>query len=128
MAVKNTSLRLLAVVLCAGWLAAAVPCQAGGYYNTPSSLCQCFGCGFCPGYHANWLLGPVCKNKPGQKRLIRLPARPCPHGTECSTCTSAPVGPSFYPAAASPAYHHLQPFHHQPINGTLFTAPPLGPS
>jgi hypothetical protein len=32
---------------------------ATGYWNLPSTFCQCIGCGFGAGYHAPLLLGPI---------------------------------------------------------------------
>jgi hypothetical protein len=51
-----------AIALLAG-LSIAAPAGASGYWNVPSSLCQCVGCGWGAGYHAPFVLGPItCAN------------------------------------------------------------------
>jgi hypothetical protein len=56
----------------------AAPAGATGYWNMPSTFCQCMGVGWGAGYHAPLLLGPIrcdgwCNNKE-----VRLPFSPSP--------------------------------------------------
>ena len=44
--------RIVGALLVAQMLFTAAHTQAAGYYNMPSSLRQCLGYGFGPGYHA----------------------------------------------------------------------------
>jgi hypothetical protein len=59
---------------------AATPAGATGYWNLPSTFCQCMGIGWGAGYHAPFVLGPVrcdgwCDHK--EVRLPHPPATPC---------------------------------------------------
>lgn len=54
--------------------------SATGYWNVPSTICQCFGYGCGAGYHAPLVLGPSsCKGllAINEQRLPHAPSPPC---------------------------------------------------
>lgn len=57
-------------------VAAAAPGKAcaSGYYNMPTSMQQCLGVGFGPGYHAPLILGPAMKARIASHRVQRVAA------------------------------------------------------
>lgn len=75
---------------------------ATGYWNVPSTICQCFGYGCGAGYHTPLVLGPIsCKGclAINERRLPYPPSPPCP-GYGCQHHGSAIVPPTAVPAAA----------------------------
>ncbi len=52
----------------------ALPATAAGYYNLPTSLPQCLGLGYGPGYHAPLLLGRALRAETATQPVRRLPA------------------------------------------------------
>ncbi|MEO1497213.1 MAG: hypothetical protein AAFV43_08695 [Planctomycetota bacterium] len=88
---------------------------AAGRFNLPTSLPQCLGVGFGPGYHAPMLLGPAMRAGTESQQVRRLPAAP----------RSGPSygfgAPAVRPASATPLYglpHAARP---------PFAAPTLAP-
>jgi hypothetical protein len=72
------------------------PAMGAGWYNMPTSLPQCLGIGFGPGYHAPMLLGPAYKAPEATQTVRRLPAalRPysaSPYGYEPTCLGAAPI-------------------------------------
>jgi hypothetical protein len=76
------SITLLAAFACASTAA------ANGYWNIPSTFCQCVGYGWGAGYHAPLVLGPITCRECLDHKEIRLPYSPAP---SCGYCQS--VGP-----------------------------------
>ncbi len=58
--------------------ALATPTLGAGYYNMPTSLPQCLGMGFGPGYHAPLVLGPKMKAGIAAQPVQRIPAALAP--------------------------------------------------
>ena len=58
--------------------AAMAPAFGAGYYNMPTSLRQCLGVGFGPGYHAPMVLGPMWKARAAAQPVERVPAALAP--------------------------------------------------
>lgn len=86
--------------------AAATPaCEGGGFYNMPSSLQQCLGFGYGPGYHAPMTLVVPGRSKTAAQGILwqwNAPQPPpCSHGH----CAAAP--PHAY-------YHSAEVYHPQP--------------
>jgi hypothetical protein len=73
--------RVLAALL--AWAAGATSAGAAGYWNVPSSFCQCMGYGLGAGYHAPLVLGPVSYDGWLATNLHRLPYAPAPPGAGC---------------------------------------------
>src|SRR5688572_21202343 len=67
-----------AAVLCGALFCAQVSSYATGYWNMPSSFCQCMGCGWGAGHHAPLILGPITWNGACAHNEIRLPYSPMP--------------------------------------------------
>lgn len=67
---------------------------ASGWYNMPTSLEQCLGVGFGPGYHAPLLLGPKLKSKIASQRIVRVPAPLAPAPACGFGSASCLVGPA----------------------------------
>ncbi len=93
--------RTLFVLIAASLAAAPAVSAASGWYNMPTSLEQCLGVGFGPGYHAPLLLGPKLKSKIASQRIVRVPTplTPTPAcGFGAASClirpaSSGPMGP-----------------------------------
>lgn len=81
---SRSLLQRLFVALLVGTTSAA---SAAGYYNMPTSLRQCLGMGFGPGYHAPLLLGPSLKAGTATKPVTRLPMPLAPPATAGFTAT-----------------------------------------
>ena len=69
--VSRLSTVLVATIVVA---ASALPVHAAGYYNMPTSMQQCLGLGYGPGYHAPLLLSRSYKARIATQRVQRLPA------------------------------------------------------
>ncbi|MEX2308514.1 MAG: hypothetical protein WD738_13015 [Pirellulales bacterium] len=54
------------------------PARAAGYWNVPSTFCQCVGCGWGAGYHAPLVLGPISCQGWCDPKEVRLPYSPAP--------------------------------------------------
>ena len=65
---------ILAALLMVHWVAA--PAGATGYWNVPSTFCQCVGCGWGAGYHAPLVLGPITCGGWCDPNEVRLPYSP----------------------------------------------------
>jgi hypothetical protein len=59
-------------------LSAGQRAGATGYWNMPSSFCQCMGCGWGAGHHAPLILGPISWDGVCAHNEIRLPYSPTP--------------------------------------------------
>lgn len=88
--------------------AVASPAVGVGHYNMPTSLPQCMGMGFGPGYHAPLLLGPKWKAGVAAQPVRRLPA-PLPP----PACGGFDA-PSVWGEAPPPSGG---PWHAPPLNG-----------
>lgn len=67
---------MLAALAIAG---AVVPsASAAGYWNLPSTFCQCFGYGYGAGHHAPFVLGPIQCGGYCNHKEVRLPCPPRP--------------------------------------------------
>jgi len=71
-------------------LSAAAPAGAAGYWNLPSTFCQCMGIGWGAGYHAPLVLGPITCDDWCDHKEVRLPHAPallcgC-YGYGCNDC------------------------------------------
>jgi hypothetical protein len=63
------------------------PIYAAGYWNVPSTFCQCIGYGCGAGYHAPLVLGPVSHAGWLDHNEIRLPYAPRPaYAPGCYNC------------------------------------------
>jgi hypothetical protein len=93
----------------------AAPASGAGYYNMPTSLPQCLGMGFGPGYHAPMVLGPMMKAGIASQPVKRVPA-----------ALAAPYGGFDAPAVWSdgPAVEHW----HGPMAGHVQQLPGIGHS
>ena len=100
--VVNWQLTKSLVVVCV--TALIVPSAEGaGWFNMPSSPCQCLGYGYGPGYHAPLVLGSPLASGSEAKRLIRVQRAPLsPAG-----CTFG--APSSLPVVGCPSYHGQVP-------------------
>lgn len=90
-------------------------CEAAGWWNMPTSLRQCLGYGFGPGYHAPMLMTPPCNSNVAAQGVIYRVHAPKPgpcSGGFCGEMTAlggyghfdAPAhlpGPTYYQAAPS---------------------------
>lgn len=90
-------------------VATAPPAAATGYWNVPSSVCQCMGYGYGAGYHAPLVLGPISCDGWLARNEQRLPYTPCSPTAwyDCGDCGGngrerSFVAPSILPPA-SPA-------------------------
>jgi hypothetical protein len=84
----------------------ASPAAATGYWNLPSTFCQCVGCGFGAGYHAPLVLGPANWDGFCAHNEVRLPCAPsAPYcGNHCGNGGSHFGAPTLLePAPAQPA-------------------------
>jgi hypothetical protein len=61
----------------------ATTSHATGYWNLPSNLCQCLGCGFGAGHHAPLVLGPANWDGICAHNEVRLPYAPSVPYTGC---------------------------------------------
>ena len=59
-------------------LSAAAPAGATGYWNVPSTFCQCMNVGWGAGYHAPLVLGPISWHNWCAHNEVRLPYSPAP--------------------------------------------------
>lgn len=103
----------------------SAPAFGSGYFNMPTSLAQCVGLGWGPGYHAPLLLGPCYKARIATQDLRRLPAPLGP--PPAAGFSGATVLPHHQPMAPAAAWHagaYAQPAAPQPI----FAAPTLAPA
>jgi hypothetical protein len=57
---------------------AAAPASATGYWNLPSTFCQCMGVGWGAGYHAPFVLGPITCDGWCDHKEVRVPYSPAP--------------------------------------------------
>jgi hypothetical protein len=57
-------------------LSIASTAAASGYWNVPSSFCQCMGFGWGAGYHAPFVLGPITCDRWCAHNEVRLPYAP----------------------------------------------------
>jgi hypothetical protein len=83
---------ILAALVALSWCAA--PARAAGYWNTPSTFCQCMGCGWGAGYHAPLVLGPIKWRGWCAPNEIRLPYPPAPAYGCCGNGGCGSYGPS----------------------------------
>jgi hypothetical protein len=67
------SATLIAILLAT---ACARRTQATGYWNLPSTFCQCIGCGYGAGHHAPFILGPITADGWLAANEYRLPHAP----------------------------------------------------
>jgi hypothetical protein len=75
------SLRLticIAALVSATALLAVSSARANGYWNVPSTFCQCMGVGWGAGYHAPFVLGPITWHEWCDHKEVRLPYAPAP--------------------------------------------------
>jgi hypothetical protein len=102
----------IAVVAAAVAVAGPLDARANGRFNMPTSVAQCLGVGFGPGYHAPMVLGPAWKSWSGQQRLRRIPAPLAPpieagfcgaSSWEAYTGPEAPAGAPYAAGALPPA-------------------------
>ena len=93
-------------ILILAFTVVASPALGAGYYNLPTSLPQCLGMGFGPGYHAPMVMGPMMKAPTSAQRVERLPAALAPpmYGGFDSTTVwnDAPVGEPWHASAPQP--------------------------
>lgn len=78
--------------------------SATGYWNVPSTICQCFGYGCGAGYHAPLVLGPISYKgclAINERRLPHAPSPPCV-GHNCQGYGFA-AGPPATVRSAGPA-------------------------
>ena len=108
--------------ICLLLFAAATPAWSSGYWNMPSTFCQCIGCGYGAGHHAPLMLGPITIDPWQRHGEIRMPHSPAPHpygANGCGDCGGqfgepALFAPSVLPAA--PQLYTLPPgAHRQPL-------------
>jgi hypothetical protein len=92
------------------------PALGAGYYNLPTSLPQCLGMGFGPGYHAPMLMGPMMKAPTSAQRVERLPAALTP--PMCGGYDAATVW------SDAPPVEHWQ----GPLHGHIRSLPAVGSS
>jgi hypothetical protein len=86
--------------------AATNSAQATGYWNLPSTFCQCIGCGYGAGYHAPLVLGPIsCEGwiAVNEHRRPHAPAPPCAGFDYGSYDFAQPTLMEPLPQPASPA-------------------------
>ena len=86
----------IAVLLCSH-------ANGAGWFNMPTSPCQCIGYGYGPGYHAPLVLGSPLASGTEAKRLLRVQRAPI-----SSTCSSFDA-PSSLPAIDYPSYEQQVP-------------------
>jgi hypothetical protein len=79
----------------------ATPACATGYWNMPSTFCQCVGCGFGAGHHAPFILGPVTYDGWFATNERRLPYPPSP--PYCGHCAGNCGGRFAEPTMMEPA-------------------------
>jgi hypothetical protein len=99
-----------AVLAVASGLVGVSDALANGRFNMPTSVAQCLGLGFGPGYHAPMVLGPSWKSWSAQQPLRRVPA-PLAPPAEAEFCGASsweaytgPAGsPSFGVQSPTPA-------------------------
>lgn len=130
---------LLAVAAGLSMTAEAV---GSGFYNMPTSLQQCLGVGFGPGYHAPMLLGPMLRGSVEQKPIkrVRHPFAPPLTGAGFAEPTRMDYSHS---QQGSPSLHHYtgeaaysapmhtgamvgQPMMGQPIMASPYQSVPQG--
>ena len=107
---------LVVRTLILAFAAVATPAISAGYYNLPTSLSQCLGMGFGPGYHAPMVMGPMMKSGVAAQRVQRLPAALAP-----------PMGGCFDSATVwsdAPPAEHWQ----SPMQGQIRSLPAVGNS
>lgn len=111
--------------------------NASGFYNMPTSLRQCLGVGFGPGYHAPLLLGPMMRGSVAAQPIQRLPQPLSPPGScgfDEPSYYSAPVEAYGAHGMGIPMTHSAPlnttgsyPMVHQPViqhhAGPVFVAP-----
>lgn len=110
MARRQALLTTVAVLVATGSASGA------GYFNLPTSLQQCLGVGFGPGYHAPLILGPPWKGVGAVQRVKRVwhPLKP-----PCHSGFAEPAVLGMSPASSyGPAYDSM-PMH---------TGAPMGPT
>jgi hypothetical protein len=92
--------------------------SAAGYWNVPSSFCQCIGYGYGAGYHAPLVLGPITCHGYVNYNEVRLPCPPRPQYCGCGFeyggcaggCNSSLIEPSALPPmSVEPAPTELLP-------------------
>jgi hypothetical protein len=117
-------------------LAESITAGAAGYWNVPSTFCQCCGCGFGGGYHAPLILGPPTYECFAGPNEVRVPHAPNPYACApycnggCNAAAPAAMTrvahPSTMPNHVTPAAatHEELPSSEPP--GALF-APPVQP-
>ena len=76
----RSSAILIAILLAT---ACASRTQATGYWNLPSTFCQCIGCGYGAGHHAPFILGPITGDGWLAANEYRLPYAP---SSSCAGC------------------------------------------
>jgi hypothetical protein len=83
--------------------AAAPSASATGYWNMPSTFCQCVGCGYGAGHHAPYVLGPITCHGYLNHKEVRLPCPPrppyCWYGYADGGCSNGCQAPMFDPSA-----------------------------
>lgn len=71
-------------------LGSATDLMAAGWYNMPTSLPQCLGYGYGPGYHSPMILGPRLAAGVEAKRVVYVPrapiSQPCGNSFGESSC------------------------------------------
>jgi hypothetical protein len=113
-------------------MSAATSVRAAGYWNMPSTFCQCMGVGWGAGYHAPFVLGPIRCDGWCDHKEVRLPYAPvspsayCGHvGCDCgqpSRLDSA-IAPSPAPLTMPPTPPFPTTMSPPPANGIF--APPF---
>ncbi|MGL4512056.1 MAG: hypothetical protein ACRCT8_03125 [Lacipirellulaceae bacterium] len=101
---------LVTGVLVTGLLVAS-SASANGRFNMPTSVPQCVGVGFGPGYHAPMVLGPWWKSWSGQQKLDRVGTPLAPPTAAGDFCGPSSVDSSWdaYQAPATDGGYAPQP-------------------
>ncbi len=126
----------LGCVICFGLTQQAM---AAGWYNMPTSLMQCIGYGYGPGYHSPLILGPRMAAGIEAKRTVYVPRAPIsyPSGTSfgdpChvdSACDGMPPMDSSFPGMMPTNRPMTRPAMWGPMDNSMSPAiqPTLAPT
>lgn len=101
-----------------GWSHVPDPCEratacAGAaaadmytFPNTPSTICQCMGCGMGAGYHAPMVFNPVPTWRCDHRGVLWQTAAAQPYWVHCPSCEMTTIAPATAPARSTPLHHH----------------------
>jgi len=95
-------------------MCSSTPAGATGYWNLPSSFCQCTGYGCGTGYHAPLVLGPIDWDGWCAPNEIRLTYPPSPPSgwAGCGRCGDDIAAPTMLePTPAAPAVEPVSRRH-----------------